>query len=91
MWFYKFSLFCFPGRKDDRLTDDEGFFVRELVCGDLEVQWGRTLANTTGNVVVRTVAGAEPTAKVTSLTNRDATKVSADTYIKLLDHESSDQ
>jgi hypothetical protein len=82
VWFYKFSLFFFEFldlNRSDRLTDDEGVFVRELVCGDLEVQWRRTLANTTRDVVVGTVAGAEPTAKVACFTDGDTTEVSADT------------
>ena len=78
--FYNFRVFLFPVG-EGCLTDDEGVFVRELVCRDLEVQGSRTLANTTGDVVVRTVAGAEPTAKVTGFTDGDTTEVSADTYI----------
>lgn len=74
---FRFFVSC----RKSCLTDDEGIFVRELVCGDLEVQGSRTLANTTGDVVVRTVAGAEPTAKVTGFADGDTTEVSADTYI----------
>lgn len=42
-------------------------------------QRGGTLPNTAGDVVVGTVAGAEPAAEVTGLTNGDTTQVGADT------------
>ena len=61
------------------LTDDQLALFGEVVCGDLEVQRSRTLPDTAGNVVVGTVAGAEPTAKVASLADRDTTQVGADT------------
>lgn len=61
------------------LTDDHAVVAGEAVLGNLEVQRGGTLSGTAGDVVVRTVAGAEPATKVTGFTNGDTTKVSADT------------
>lgn len=62
-----------------RLTDDESALIGEAVLRNLKVQRGRTLPDTAGDVVVRTVAGAEPAAKVTGFTDRDTTKVGANT------------
>lgn len=61
------------------LTNDHEFILGEAVLGNLEVQRSRTLPYTAGDIVVRTVAGAEPATKVTGFTNGDTTKVSADT------------
>lgn len=62
------------------LTDDNLLLVVvERVLGDLEVKGGGALADTSRDVVVGSVAGAEPTTVVTSLTDGDASKVSADT------------
>lgn len=63
----------------NRLTDDEGVLGGEVVLGNLEVQGSGSLSYTAGDVVVRTVAGAEPAAIVTGFTDGDTTKVSADT------------
>ena len=52
---------------DPRLTDDQLVLLGELVHGNLQVQRGGPLPYASGDIVVRTVAGAEPTAKVTSL------------------------
>lgn len=62
-----------------RLTDDHGLVIGEAVRRNLEVERSRALPDTTGDIVVRTVARAEPATKVTSLTNGDTTKVCADT------------
>jgi len=62
-----------------RLTDDENLILGEAVLGNLEVQRSGTLANTTGDIVVGAVAGAEPAAKVTGLTDGHTTQVGADT------------
>lgn len=62
-----------------RLTDDHGIIVVEVVRRNLEVERSRALPDTAGDIVVRTVAGAEPATIVTSLTNGDTTKVCADT------------
>lgn len=61
------------------LTNDQGVLGGEAVLRDLEVQRGRTLSGTAGDVIMRTVAGAEPAAKVTGLADGDTTKVGADT------------
>lgn len=63
------------------LTDDQLALLGELVCGDFQVERGRTLSYPARDVVVRTVAGAEPAAKVTSLADGDTTKMRADTYL----------
>jgi hypothetical protein len=47
--------------------------------GNLEVQGSGTLADTTRDIVVGAVAGAEPAAVVTSLTDGHTTQVGADT------------
>jgi hypothetical protein len=62
------------------LTDNHGVVVAELVGGNLEVQGGRALADTARNVVMRTVARAEPATKVTGLTDGHTTQVGADTW-----------
>jgi hypothetical protein len=61
------------------LTDDQLALLGELVLGDLEVERGGSLSYTAGDVVVRTVAGAEPATEVTGLTNGDTTQMGADT------------
>ena len=62
-----------------RLTDDHAVVAEEVVLGNLEVQRSRALPYTTRNVVVRTVARAEPATEVTGFTDGHTTKVSADT------------
>lgn len=62
-----------------RLTDNEGLILREVVLGNLEVQRGGALADTARDVVVRTVAGAEPAAVVAGLADGHTTQVGADT------------
>lgn len=61
------------------LTDDELALLGEIVLGDLEVEGSRSLSYPTRDIVVGTVAGAEPAAEVTSLADRDTTQVGADT------------
>jgi hypothetical protein len=62
-----------------RLTDDQLAILGEIVLGNLEVERGRTLPYSAGDIVVRTVARAEPTAVVTCLTNGNTTQMGADT------------
>jgi hypothetical protein len=62
-----------------RLTDDQLAILGEIVLGNLKVERGRTLPYSAGDIVVRTVARAEPTAVVTGLANGDTTQVGADT------------
>lgn len=61
------------------LTDGQNVILSELVGRDLQVQWGRASSDSTGDIVVGTVTWAEPTTKVTSLTDRDTTQVGTDT------------
>lgn len=61
------------------LTNDHEFILGEAVVGNLEVQRSRALPYTTRDIVVRTVAGAEPATEVTGFTDGHTTKVSADT------------
>lgn len=65
--------------KGHRLANDQSVIRREAILRDLKVQRSRTLADTARDVVVRAVAGAEPTTEVTGLTDGDAAEVSADT------------
>lgn len=61
------------------LTNDQLSVLGELVFGNLEVERGRALAYTPGNVVVGSVAGAEPATEVASLADGHTTKMRADT------------
>ena len=63
----------------DLLTNDKFSFLGEVVCWNLQVQWCRTFPHTPRDVVVRSVAGTEPTTVVTGLTNGDTTQMCADT------------
>jgi hypothetical protein len=49
-----------------------------LVFGDLQVERSRALSYTAGDIVVRAVAGAEPSTVVTGLADGDTTQVGAD-------------
>mmetsp|Transcript_38199 Transcript_38199/g.83056 ORF Transcript_38199/g.83056 Transcript_38199/m.83056 type:complete len:140 (+) Transcript_38199:87-506(+) len=60
------------------LTDEDLGFVGELVRGDLKVKRGGTLTDTAAGVVMRTVAGAEPTVVLPGVTDGDAAQVGAD-------------
>jgi hypothetical protein len=62
-----------------RLTNDNLALLREVVCGNLEVERGRSFSYTARDIVVRSVARAEPASKVTSLANGDTSKMGADT------------
>lgn len=62
-----------------RLSDNQGLILGEAVGGNLQVQRGRAPPNTAGDIVVGTVAGAEPAAVVTGLADGDTTQVGADT------------
>jgi hypothetical protein len=61
------------------LTDNQLAIFGEIVLGDLEVKGGRSLPYSAGDIVVRTVAGAEPATIVTGLADGDTTKMGADT------------
>lgn len=61
------------------LTDNNLALLWEIIRRNLQVQWRRSLPYTSGNIVVRTVARAEPASKVTCLTDRHASQVGADT------------
>ena len=63
-----------------RLTDDHAVVAEEVVLGNLEVQRSGTLPYTAGDIVVRTVAGAEPATKVTGFTDGHTTQVGTDTW-----------
>ena len=66
-----------------RLTDDELVVFGEVVRGDLEVERGGSLSYAAGDIVVRAVAGAEPSTVVTSLADGHASQVSADACLVL--------
>lgn len=61
------------------LTNDNLVALLERVGRDLEVQWCGSLTDTSRDIVVGTVARAVPSTIVTSLSNWDASQVSADT------------
>lgn len=64
----------------DSLTDDQLLLiVIEGVLGDLQVERSRASSNSSRNIVVRTVARAEPSSVISSLSNGDTTQVGADT------------
>lgn len=60
------------------LSDKEELLVEELVGRDFQVEWCRSLTDSSTNVVVRSVAWAEPTIVFTRIRNRDASQVRAD-------------
>jgi hypothetical protein len=64
------------------LTNDDLVALLERVGRDLEVQWCGSLTDTSRDIVVGTVARAVPSTIVTSLTNWDASQVSADTCVQ---------
>ena len=61
------------------LTDDDLVTLLEGVVRNLKVKWCGSLADTARDIVMGSVAGAVPSAVVTSLTNWDTSQVSADT------------
>ena len=61
------------------LTDNQLAIVGEVVGGDLEVQRGGSFPDAARDVVVGTVAGAEPAAVVAGLADGHATQMCADT------------
>lgn len=67
-----------------RLTDDHLAVLWEVVLRNLEVERCGSLSYAARNVVVGTVARAEPAAKVASLANGDTTEMGADTYCLLV-------
>lgn len=73
------KLFVHPQPMRLPLTDNQLALLGEIVGRDFEVQRGGSLSYTAGDVVVRTVAGAEPAAVVAGLANGDTTKMGADT------------
>lgn len=71
------SVLCRQPFSFTLLTNNEGILAWEAILRNLEVQRGRTLSYTAGDVVVRTVAGTEPAAKVTGFADRDTTEMGA--------------
>lgn len=61
-----------------KLTDNDLALLWEVVCGHFEVERGGSLSYAARNIVVRTVAGAEPAAEIASFADRNTSKVSAD-------------
>jgi hypothetical protein len=55
------------------LTDDQLIIFRELILRNLQVERSRSFPDAARDVVVRTVARAKPTTKVTSFTDGDTT------------------
>jgi hypothetical protein len=61
-------------------TNDNLALLGEVVRGDLEVERRRSLSYATRDIVVGSVAGAEPAAEVAGLADGHTTKMGADTY-----------
>jgi len=82
-------IFTFPPTLYIPSTDDEAVITWETVQRNLQVKRCRSLPCATGDIVVRTVARAEPASKVTSLANRHTTQMRAhtdhDQPLRLLD------
>ena len=66
-----------------RLTNDHLVIFGEVVLGYLKVERCRSLSYAARDIVVGTVAGAEPAAEVTGLANGDTSKMGADTCLSL--------
>lgn len=60
------------------LTDNEHVVVDEFVLWDFQVQWSWALANTSGAVVMRSVARAKVAVEVTGVGDGHAAKMRAD-------------
>jgi hypothetical protein len=63
------------------LTNDDLALLGEVVGGDLEVERGGSLSYAARDVVVGSVAGAEPAAKVAGLADGHTTEMGADACI----------
>ncbi len=62
------------------LTNNQFFFLGEVVLWDLEVQRRGPLADAAGDVVVGAVAGAKPTTVVARLADGDTAEMCADAW-----------
>ena len=63
------------------LTNNNLALLREVVLRNLKVERGGSLSYAARDVVVGSVAGAEPAAEVASLADRHTTEMSANTYV----------
>ena len=63
----------------NRLTNHHLAVLGEIVLGNLEVERRRSLSYAARDVVVGSVAGAEPAAKVAGLADGDTSEMGADT------------
>lgn len=64
------------------LTNYKLAFLGEVICRNLQVERGGTLAYTSGNIVMRAMAWAEPTTVFSGLADGDTTKMRADTWAR---------
>ena len=55
------------------LTNNAGVVLGEFIRRDLQVEWSRSFAHATGNVVMRAVAWAEEATKLPRIRNRHTT------------------
>ena len=62
------------------LTDDQLAVLREIIFWNLQVQWSRAFPYTARDIIVRTVAGTEPTAEITCFADGDTAQMCADAY-----------
>lgn len=81
--FQFFGLQCACISSSGSLTNDNLSIFREVVAGHLKVERSGALSYASRDVVVRTVAGAEPAAEVASLADGNTTEMGADTWVKL--------
>lgn len=79
LFFFIFFLFYHLSFYHDFLLTNDKLVVIEFIFGNFKVKRSRTLSDSTRDIVVRTVTGAEPTVVVTSLTDGNTTQVGADT------------
>jgi hypothetical protein len=63
-----------------RLTNNHLAILLEVVRGNFEVERRRSLSYATRDVVMGSVAGAEPAAKIAGLADGDTSEMGADTY-----------
>lgn len=74
VWLIPFSL------QRKILTDEQTIFGGEAVWRDLEVERGGTLSDTAGDIVVGTVARAEPSSIFTGFADGDTAQMGADAW-----------
>lgn len=70
-----------PSPRECKLTNDNLLILGEPIRRHLQIQWRRPFPHSAGDVVVASVAGAEPAAKVAGFSNGDAAQMRADAFV----------